>query len=512
MISKAPQNILKINYAIYSSGKDVLIHKIAFITYDKIPHLLVSEQSFSKFAEQFDIHIEPVIWSTETDLNEYDMIIIRTPWDYFLRYKEFSDWLESLTKINVPIWNSLKVISENIHKFYLKDIENNGIPIIPTEFIPKSSLISIHDILDKRNWDKAVIKPAISGGAYKTFVISKNEPCIQEKLDDLLKENDIMIQKFSDEIQTGEWSLLFFNKKYSHSVLKVPKPDDFRVQSEFGGEYLYNEASVKLIEQRESVNFDQEGDDRTGPPRPPVFEIDASSSNFRGRGRGRGGRVGRGDFSRGRGAFGRAGRGEFGFGRGDFEAAREFHQRSLSIAKDLLDRRTMATSLSNLGDVAFALGDRTTSDRMHEEAIVVLNGLGDRKEVAATLHTLGTTAFAHGDANLALDRFSECLRLYAELDDKPEMAASLVEVAKVLLMKRHETSAAQILGAAASVVGDDASGLSATSLGDFDEVAQSVFDSMEPDEFSAACESGERLSIEEILALIELLPPNSSTS
>src|SRR5205085_103418 len=129
--------------------------------------------------------------------------------------------------------NSTKVISENIHKFYLKGFEDNGIPIIPTEFISKVSSISISDIMDKRNWDKAVIEPAVSGGAYKTSVISKNETGVQEKLDELLKENDLLVQKFIDEIKNGEWSLLFFNKKYSHSVLKVPKSDDFRVQSEF---------------------------------------------------------------------------------------------------------------------------------------------------------------------------------------------------------------------------------------------------------------------------------------
>lgn len=181
------------------------------------------------------------------------MVIIRTPWDYFLRYEEFSIWLESLKKINTPIWNSLDVIYENIHKFYLKDIENNGIPIIPTEFIPKNSIVSIDDILDKRNWVKAVIKPAISGGAYKTSVVSKNEAGIQEKLDELLKDNDVLLQKFAEEIKDGEWSLLFFNKKYSHSVLKVPNSNDFRVQSEFGGQYIYDKAPAGLIEQAQKI-------------------------------------------------------------------------------------------------------------------------------------------------------------------------------------------------------------------------------------------------------------------
>ena len=35
----------------------------------------------------------------------------------------------------------------------------------------------------------------------------------------------------------GEWSLVFFNREYSHSVLKRPKAGDFRVQADFGGSF-----------------------------------------------------------------------------------------------------------------------------------------------------------------------------------------------------------------------------------------------------------------------------------
>ena len=45
-----------------------------------------------------------------------------------------------------------------------------------------------------------------------------------------------MIQKFVAEIQTkGEWSFVFFDKKFSHAVLKRAKAGDFRVQNYFGG-------------------------------------------------------------------------------------------------------------------------------------------------------------------------------------------------------------------------------------------------------------------------------------
>lgn len=213
-----------------------------------------SEQKFSKYAKQFEIEIEPVVWSSdEKDLNSFDMIVIRTPWDYFLRFEEFSEWLSALRDIKTPVWNSLDVISKNIHKFYLKDIESAGLPIIPTVFVTKNSNTDLNTVLKEKNWNKAVIKPAISGNAYKTSVVALNEPGTQSKLDELLRDNDVLIQKYVDEIKNGEWSLVFFNKKYSHSALKVPKRGEFRVQSEYGGEYLYKKASSKLIEQAQKI-------------------------------------------------------------------------------------------------------------------------------------------------------------------------------------------------------------------------------------------------------------------
>jgi hypothetical protein len=39
----------------------------------------------------------------------------------------------------------------------------------------------------------------------------------------------------SSVIDEGEFSLFYFDGKYSHAILKTPKADDFRVQEEHGG-------------------------------------------------------------------------------------------------------------------------------------------------------------------------------------------------------------------------------------------------------------------------------------
>ena len=52
----------------------------------------------------------------------------------------------------------------------------------------------------------------------------------------LLRRPRILVQPFLSAITTeGEFSLFYFNGVLSHTIVKLPKPADFRVQEEHGG-------------------------------------------------------------------------------------------------------------------------------------------------------------------------------------------------------------------------------------------------------------------------------------
>ncbi|MFM8912572.1 MAG: hypothetical protein ACKOE6_06560, partial [Flammeovirgaceae bacterium] len=51
------------------------------------------------------------------------------------------------------------------------------------------------------------------------------------------------------EIQaSGEVSLIYFNKQYSHAVLKTPAQGDFRVQADHGGNTIAYQPSRHLVD------------------------------------------------------------------------------------------------------------------------------------------------------------------------------------------------------------------------------------------------------------------------
>ncbi len=222
--------------------------KIALLSCKNWPDVLEKERAFAaEFPKQFDVHVE--VWNDPSvNWTDYNYLIFRTVWDYFEFPKEFETWLDELEKQNIKTLNPLPIIKRNQHKFYLQELERQGIDIIPTVFIPKNTGLNL-SFLKEKNWESAVIKPAVSGGSYLTRLFSQSETEeIETEYASFALENDLLVQPFMPEIQErGELSILFFQGKYSHAIVKKPKNGDFRVQSQFGGQYQTFEPDASLL-------------------------------------------------------------------------------------------------------------------------------------------------------------------------------------------------------------------------------------------------------------------------
>lgn len=162
----------------------------------------------------------------------FDVIILKSPWDYHQNYSEFLSWLEKIKKLKIPLLNSFETIINNADKNDFKMIENEGFGIIPSKFIDKNSFFTNFDyFFDYFDSEKLILKPCVSSDARNTIILNKHEINTQiNSINNYVKNEDFIVQKFLSEIENGELSLLFFNEKYSHSVLKKPKKGDFRVQ------------------------------------------------------------------------------------------------------------------------------------------------------------------------------------------------------------------------------------------------------------------------------------------
>lgn len=181
--------------------------------------------------------VTPLVWdSAEAKNPEGDLLLVRSPWDYFERPDEFKAWMGLMQSQNAPLYNRPEDILWNLKKSYLAEYESQGIAIVPTLFLNKGEELS-SEFFEEIGTQNLVIKPQEGANAFMTerLVGLGIEQSIA-KINALLSERDFMIQPFLPEVvDEGEWSLVYFNGKYSHGFLKCPKKGDFRVQEEHGG-------------------------------------------------------------------------------------------------------------------------------------------------------------------------------------------------------------------------------------------------------------------------------------
>lgn len=230
--------------------------RLVFATYHGLPNLNDDERLVFDCLRDYDITAEPAIWDDPSiNWSAFDAVIIRCCWDYHRRPQEFLSWIGSIECRNVPLWNPASIVRWNAEKTYLQQLSHMGIAIPPTIWIEKGSTAELAALLQECKWKQAVVKPTISATAFHTWLVTPSSAENDEgRFQEMLRQGNVMIQLFIDEIRTkGEWSFLFFGKKYSHAVLKRTRQCDFRVQDTFGG-FLENAIPPEtLIEQAQKI-------------------------------------------------------------------------------------------------------------------------------------------------------------------------------------------------------------------------------------------------------------------
>ena|SRR3989338_8148788 len=229
--------------------------KIAFVTYAKSPGLTPSDKLLVKPLEMFGHQLFPAPWDNpKIDWREFDVLILRSCWNYHLYVDGFLFWLNNVKQLGLKLWNPYQIVRWNIDKKYLFDLEKKGIEIIPTKLIKKNSSLSLKEIFSQTNWQVIVVKPIVGASAFNIIRIKKSETEDGQKaLKLLLQQNDCLIQPLMKEIFEGEISMIFLGKKFSHAIIKLPREDEFRVQIELGGTEELTNLSPELIKQGQKI-------------------------------------------------------------------------------------------------------------------------------------------------------------------------------------------------------------------------------------------------------------------
>ncbi|NIK58640.1 hypothetical protein [Kribbella shirazensis] len=188
----------------------------------------------------------PEVWTDPSvDWSVYDAVLLRTVWDYFVHFTEFTEWLAQLDKAGVPVLNPTDQVRWNSDKQYLLELRERGVAIVPSQIAAGACL---REVVAGLAGQQIVIKPTVSGNSLHTVRGVAGSPELEQALAEL-PDLVYLVQPFLPEIQSaGEWSLLFFDGEFSHAVVKRPADGDYRVQEFYGGQTTPTEPTQAVLE------------------------------------------------------------------------------------------------------------------------------------------------------------------------------------------------------------------------------------------------------------------------
>ncbi|MCU7554744.1 hypothetical protein OCL06_09045 [Alteromonas sp. ASW11-19] len=210
---------------------------VAFLSMDNLDDFFVYDELLIPYFEQAGWQVTSVPWRDSTDWNNFDAVIVRSPWDYQQSPASFLQCLRDIERSTAYLENPLALMEWNLEKTYLKVLQEQEVATLPTLWQCGFDLNAIEQARSRFNTNKLIVKPVLSANADDTFLLTGETAVMQQDtLSDLYQQRQIMIQPFAEAVvEAGEYSVFYCDNRYSHAILKTPKQGDFRVQEEHGG-------------------------------------------------------------------------------------------------------------------------------------------------------------------------------------------------------------------------------------------------------------------------------------
>jgi hypothetical protein len=169
------------------------------------------------------VDAEPAVWSDGgVDWSAYDLVVVRSTWDYHLRRDEFLAWASSVAR-DTRLLNPVDVLAWNTDKTYLRTLHEAGLPVVPTQWLSPGDTFAVPDFDGSGEY---VVKPAVSAGSKDTnrYRCGEHDDLAAVHARELLDAGrTVMVQPYLDAVDTaGETALLYFSDTFSHAIRKGP--------------------------------------------------------------------------------------------------------------------------------------------------------------------------------------------------------------------------------------------------------------------------------------------------
>ncbi|MHC4220188.1 MAG: ATP-grasp domain-containing protein, partial [Planctomycetota bacterium] len=195
---------------------------VALATCDRLPEPDHDAAPLAVALAAAGITSEVLAWDDPTaDWSRARMAVLRSTWNYALDRPAFVRWAEAVSSVS-QLWNPLPVVSWSTHKRYLLELEEQGVPIVPTVFIEHGSRERLTEICPGRGWGNVIVKPAVSASSYRTRRFGPGGlEAGEAHLSDLAATGDVLVQQYLHSVEDyGERGLIWIDGELTHAVRK----------------------------------------------------------------------------------------------------------------------------------------------------------------------------------------------------------------------------------------------------------------------------------------------------
>lgn len=162
-----------------------------------------------------------VIWhSAEVDWAEFDLLVLRSPWDYPDRLDELDAWLARVEALGT-LHNPPALVRWNLDKRYLRQLAALGVATVPTTY--RDRLEDVRgDLAAFGPGERVVIKPAVSAGSRDTGLFrADDEAALTLAARILARGGTVLVQPEVPELSDGmEKALYLIDGEISHAIGK----------------------------------------------------------------------------------------------------------------------------------------------------------------------------------------------------------------------------------------------------------------------------------------------------
>jgi glutathione synthase/RimK-type ligase-like ATP-grasp enzyme len=168
------------------------------------------------------------VWDdASVDWAAFDLVVVRSTWDYVPRRAEFVAWTDRVATVTT-LANPASVIRWNTDKRYLGDLAADGVPVVPTTFVDArpggaDPMGAARAALPPMG--QYVVKPTVSAGAKDTVRYDEGDEAAARAAAHvaglLAAGRDVMVQPYLGAVDTvGETGLVYLGGAFSHAFRK----------------------------------------------------------------------------------------------------------------------------------------------------------------------------------------------------------------------------------------------------------------------------------------------------